>query len=89
LQQEAAVAQAQVAADQVRDKARQTDQTAGMNMAAPQLAVCPHCNARVSGGGKFCEACGQPFATQTNCAKCSAPMSASARFCASCGSPRG
>jgi hypothetical protein len=89
LQQEAVVAQAQVAVDQVREKARATDQTEGMNMAQHQLATCPHCNARVTGGGKFCEACGKPFVMKSTCAKCNAEMSATARFCASCGTPRG
>jgi hypothetical protein len=89
LQQEAAVVQAQVAVDQVREKARQTDQTAGMNMTDAHAAVCPHCSARVTSGGKFCEACGQPFVTTSACAKCKAPMSATAKFCGSCGAPRG
>jgi hypothetical protein len=88
LQQEAAVAQAQVAVDQVREKARQTDQTDGMNMAQRQMAACPNCNARVAGGGKFCEACGKPFALKSTCAKCNGELSPTARFCASCGTPR-
>jgi predicted amidophosphoribosyltransferase len=60
-----------------------------MNMAQRQLASCPHCNARVAGGGKFCEACGKPFVDKSTCAKCNAEMSATARFCAVCGTPRG
>jgi hypothetical protein len=89
LQQEAAVAQAQVAVDQVREKAKQTDQTGGMDMAAAQTAVCPHCNARVASGAKFCEGCGQSLAAPAGCPRCHAPMSATARFCGACGSPRG
>jgi hypothetical protein len=88
LQQEATVAQAEAAVEQVRERARQTDQTEGTNMAERQTAVCPHCHARVAGGGKFCESCGQSLAVRSNCAKCNAAMSASAKFCASCGTPR-
>jgi ribosomal protein L40E len=89
LQQEAAVAQAQVAVDQVREKAKQTDQTGGMDMAAAQTAVCPHCSARVASGAKFCESCGKSLAAAAACAKCNAPLAPTARFCGSCGSPRG
>ena len=88
LQQEAAVAQVQTAVEQVRDKARQTDQTGDMNMAEAKTAACPHCGARVA-GGKFCESCGQPLAAQQHCAKCQAELSAGAHFCASCGAPAG
>lgn len=89
LQQEAAVAQVQVAVDQMREKARQTDQTEGINLAERQAAACPHCNARLTPGAKFCEGCGQALAQNTSCAHCHASMSPSAKFCAACGTPRG
>ena len=57
LQQETAAAQAQAAAEQVREKARGAKLAEGVDMAAHQVAACPHCNARVE-GGKFCPECG-------------------------------
>jgi hypothetical protein len=85
LQQEAAVAQAQTAVDQVRDQARRTDQTGGMNLTEAKTAACPHCGVRVATAGKFCESCGKPLSTQSTCAACHAQLSAGAHFCASCG----
>jgi hypothetical protein len=86
LREEAAAAQAQAAVEQVREKARTVDQVADVDMAAPQLAACPHCNARVQ-GGKFCPECGKPLAASGACRKCGA--SYTGKFCPECGTPRG
>lgn len=88
LQEEAASIQAHVAVDQIREKAQKVDQTGGMSVAKPQMAACPHCNARV-GGGKFCPECGKPLAVKARCGKCDADFPATAKFCPECGSPRG
>jgi len=84
LGEEAAAAQAQAASEQVAAKARSVDQVAAVNMAAQQLAACPHCGARVQ-GGKFCASCGKPLTSKLACAKCGAEFSG--KFCPECGTP--
>ena len=86
LQQEAAVAQAQAAAEQVREKARATNLVEDVDMKAPQLAACPHCNARAE-SGKFCPECGKPLTSKTTCKKCGTQFDG--KFCPECGTPRG
>lgn len=86
LQQEAASVQANVAVEQLWDKARATDQSPRVDMKQVQMASCPHCNARVD-GGKFCPSCGKTLASKSECAGCHAHLSAGARFCAECGTP--
>lgn len=87
LQEEAASIQSQVAVDQAREKAQQSDQTGAIDMAVHQMAQCSHCNARVE-GGKFCGACGKPLAIAgKHCTECGKAMSAGAKFCAECGTP--
>ena len=84
LAEEAAAAQAQAASEQLAAKARSVDQVAAVNMAAQQLAACPHCGARVQ-GGKFCASCGKPLTSKLACAKCGAEFSG--KFCPECGTP--
>src|SRR5258706_3837106 len=84
LAEEAAAAQAQAASEQVAAKARSVDQVAAVNMAAQQLAACPHCGARVQ-GGKFCASCGKPLTSKLACAKCGAEFTG--KFCPECGTP--
>lgn len=85
LQEEAASAQATAAKDQIWEKARQVDQTAGVSAAAPQTAMCPSCGAK-STAGKFCTECGKPMqAAKVACVNCKAELAAGAKFCPECG----
>ena len=89
LQEAAAAVQAQVAVEQIGEKARQHDQTGGLDMAAPLAApgACAHCQARLAAGVKFCAECGKPTgkAAAAFCAECGAKMAAGVKFCAECG----
>jgi hypothetical protein len=88
LQGEAAAVQAQIAREQLWDKARASDQTDGIDLAKKKhAAACPHCNAPVE-GGKFCPECGQPISSKAECAKCGAELPAKAKFCPECGAGR-
>lgn len=87
LQEQAASIQAHVAVEQAWEKARQSDQAGGLNMAAQQVGSCPHCNGRVE-GGKFCPSCGKPLAVKAACAKCGTEFGSSAKFCPECGLAR-
>ncbi|MBI3831923.1 MAG: zinc ribbon domain-containing protein [Planctomycetes bacterium] len=84
LQEEAAAAQAQAAKEQVWDKAKQSDQTGGMDVSKPVTAGCPHCGAKAA-SGKFCPECGKPLAQEKFCADCGAKMPETAKFCPGCG----
>ena len=83
----AATAQAQVAAQQVWDKARAKDQTGGADLTQPHAATCAHCSASLEPNARFCAACGKPVGVdaQTFCAGCGAKLSPGAHFCAGCG----
>jgi len=88
LEEEAAAAQAQVAKEQVWEKARAADQTDGIDLAAPRVAACPHCGKK-AGGGKFCEECGKPLAARVACPQCGKPCSGGSKFCPECGAKLG
>ncbi len=82
LMEEAAAAPAQAATDQVWDKARQTDQTGGLDVTKKVTAAeCPHCGAK-AGPGKFCGECGKELHPKTQCPGCHAKLAAGAKFCA-------
>jgi hypothetical protein len=96
LMEEAASAQAQAAAEQVRTKAREVDQTDGLDLSKPLAAGpasggCPHCSAKLTPGARFCAGCGKPVpapaaATQKAfCPQCGTEKPPGARFCPSCG----
>jgi hypothetical protein len=91
LREAATAAQAQVAVEQVWDKARQSDQTQGMNMREQQQigAPCPKCSTRNEAGAKFCQGCGSPVAAPVKafCTQCGAARAPGARFCSGCGAP--
>ncbi len=88
LQEEAAAIQQQVAIDQLREKAREIDQTQGQRVDGLQTAACGKCNARLQPGAKFCAGCGTPVGgapRQVFCAQCGAPGAPGGHFCGSCG----
>lgn len=89
IQESASAAQAQVAVEQVWDKARQHDQTGGVDMAQTQVAACPRCNRQLDPGARFCSGCGGPVgaAAAAFCAGCGNALAPGARFCAGCGRP--
>lgn len=89
LQEQAASIQAQVAVEQAWDKARRSDQTAGLDLAAEQVAACPKCKASLQPKAKFCSSCGAPAggAAKRFCAECGGELAAGAKFCAGCGKP--
>jgi membrane protease subunit (stomatin/prohibitin family) len=57
--------------------------------AAGGTVACPHCNAQIAAGSKFCAECGQAMPTAAFCTECGAQMAAGAKFCAGCGTPTG
>jgi hypothetical protein len=82
LAEEAAVAQAQAAVEQVHQKARQVDLVADIDMKQHQAAACPHCGARVQ-AGKFCPECGKALSSKAACVKCGTEFTG--KFCPECG----
>lgn len=84
LEEEAAAAQAQVAKEQVWEKARTVDLVAEVDMGVEQTALCPHCGGKTQ-GAKFCPECGKPLRAKTQCARCGTKVEAGAKFCPECG----
>jgi hypothetical protein len=91
LAEEASHAQAQIAAEQAREKMRNVDQTEGFDPRAQMLAGCPHCKSRLAPGAKFCASCGKPVAQTAAqkkfCTGCGTQLAAGAKFCSGCGTP--
>ncbi len=85
LEEELASAQAQAAMEQVNTKAREFDQTGGINVSASMAATCPHCGAAAT-GTKFCSECGGAMSPKTHCSQCNFEIKAGAKFCPDCGS---
>jgi hypothetical protein len=78
---EVGAARAQVAKDQIWDKAKgQQMYTGDLSMTQ---TVCPSCG-KASGGGKFCNNCGAQLGMK-KCATCGADNSPSVNFCGNCG----
>ena len=90
LEEELAAAQATAAREQVWEKARAADLTAGVDVAANAgVASCPSCG-KAPGGGKFCQECGQAMRPATkHCGGCGAKLSAGTKFCTECGAKAG
>jgi hypothetical protein len=87
--EQAAAIQAQVAVEQMWDKARKSDQTDGRDMKKKQVAGgCPSCGA-AGGGGKFCAECGAPLKPQKLVCACGTELQPKAKFCPECGKPAG
>jgi hypothetical protein len=86
LGEEAAVAQARAAVDQVHQKAREVNHVAHVDMTQQMVAACPSCQARLSPGARFCASCGNAVAVKkTFCSQCGGETPAGARFCPGCG----
>jgi hypothetical protein len=92
LGEEAAAAQADVAAQQVRQKMQDVDLVGDVDVSQPMVGQCPHCQARVQPGVKFCSECGKPVggpaatAGPKFCSGCGAKMTGG-KFCGACGAP--
>jgi predicted amidophosphoribosyltransferase len=86
LDEEIASAQAQVAKEQVIEKARAVDFVGQRDLAQVTAAVCPKCGAKTQ-GGKFCPECGAPVAAKRKCAHCGAEADGTPKFCPECGKP--
>ena len=90
LAQEAASAQAHIAAEQAEQAMRNSNQIEGFNPTAQMMGACPHCKARLQAGAKFCAGCGKPVAGPPQklfCTGCGTQIPPGGRFCASCGTP--
>lgn len=89
LAEHAAAIQAQVGVEQAWEKARASDQTGGADLTVKSVARCPHCQARVAAGAKFCAECGKPTgagaAKKAFCTECGAEKPDTAKFCPGCG----
>jgi DNA-directed RNA polymerase subunit M/transcription elongation factor TFIIS len=84
LDKEMASAQAEAAAEQVREKARTVDWLKERDVATVSGAACPKCGAATQ-GGKFCPECGQALAVKRKCPKCGTEAEGSPKFCPECG----
>jgi hypothetical protein len=98
LQEAAASIQARVAVEQINEKAKNFDQTGGLDLSVPQHAAaagghatsCPSCKATVPAGTKFCGECGAKIpapaaAAKTFCGECGAKIQPGVKFCPECG----
>jgi Double zinc ribbon len=88
LDQEIAGLQATAQIEQLNEKIRGEDWTREVNYRDQGTAICPKCGSE-TGGGKFCQNCGNalaaaPAATKKFCANCGTELGG-ARFCAECG----
>lgn len=86
LDEEVAAAQAQVARDQVFEKARDVNFVGDRDLSKVTAAACTKCGAK-TGGAKFCPECGTPTATKKKCGACGAEPEGSPKFCPECGKP--
>jgi hypothetical protein len=77
-------AQAAVQIEQIQEKVKETDWTAGIDTTTRAKLACPHCRAAVS-GGKFCGECGGKLAATSFCSECGTEMTAGTKFCPECG----
>ncbi len=88
LDKELAAAQATATKEQLFEKARATDLTAGIDMKREAAALRPKCGARVQ-AGKVCPECGTAVVPKGTCAKCGAEADQASKFCPRCGGPMG
>jgi hypothetical protein len=86
-EEEIAAAQSEAQVEQIREKVRARNQTAGLDLERKMVARCPQCKAQTS-GGKFCPECGATLAPKDECRQCQATMAPTAKFCPECGAKR-
>jgi hypothetical protein len=84
MQRELSAAQAAIAVDQMTEKLREQDLTAGLNLTSIAVVQCPQCGVEAD-GGKFCQECGSSLAPRTECSRCGASFEPGAKFCQECG----
>ncbi|HNX51163.1 MAG TPA: zinc ribbon domain-containing protein [Thermoanaerobaculaceae bacterium] len=84
LQRELAAKQAEIAVQQAEERMRQRDLLQGVDVEAPAVVQCPHCQAETA-PGKFCSECGGKLAARSECPRCGAQVAEKARFCPECG----
>jgi hypothetical protein len=91
IQEEAGAIQARVAVEQAELKAREHDQSRGVDMSAHQQAACPQCRAGLAPNVKFCADCGYKLVQEakTFCSECGTSLAAGAKFCGNCGTKHG
>jgi hypothetical protein len=83
-QREISAMQAQLTVEQAEAKLREQDLTAGLNLAAPAVVLCPACGVE-NEGGKFCSECGGSLLPKTECPRCGTEFKVGAKFCPECG----
>ncbi len=84
LDKEIASAQAEAAAEQVRQKVREVDWLKERDVATVTGAACPKCGAHTQ-GGKFCPECGEVLVAKKKCPKCGTEAEGNPKFCPECG----
>jgi len=84
VQREIGSIQAKLTIDQAEEKLREQDLTAGLNLTAKAVVVCPVCGVE-NEGGKFCQECGASLAPEVECPRCGTKLKPKAKFCPECG----
>lgn len=77
-------AQAAAQVEQIREKTKEVDWTADLDLQTRATVKCPACGVSVD-GGKFCGSCGEKLDPTVFCTECGAKQSEGAKFCAECG----
>lgn len=89
---EMAAAQAEKAAEAVRENARISEedrQQVEGDWNETIRASCPQCEAPLAINAKFCPECGAKIQKKIFCSQCGKPMAPNARFCQECGAKAG
>jgi hypothetical protein len=82
--EEVSRAQAEAQVQQIREKVKDTDWTADLDLTTRAKVKCPSCGAPAE-GGKFCASCGAPLDPTKHCTNCGAELKADTKFCGECG----
>lgn len=84
----AGVAIGQAMAGSVQSASAPAPAAAPVAAVATQTMTCPHCQATIPAGSKFCPNCGNstaPVAATVTCPNCSIANAAGSKFCSNCG----